>query len=292
MKKLLTVLLAGMMLLTTASATIYRAEDFTNYENQGHVMTFPGVMLCEELPILDARGDQGGQPIGTLTYTGEAIPVNDSWDGYAQIVLPNGQYGWVSNEYLLMKPDWYQCDGDTKVYAYPDFLSPRVALLDAGTILPIITETETETASWVCVSLGGGAGWIRKTPKDTADETWFRPDALEGMIGATLKLKGEGPRPGVTSSHIYKQEYLAALTELLASAEDLGGPVAGCPFGATLTLFFLDGREMTLEVATDSCCVYRVDGRDYQYARHLKTPDSGVDNSVLFGGLFNTTLPD
>jgi len=58
--------------------------------------------------------------------------------------------------------------------------------------------------------------------------------------------------------------------------------MAGCPFGATLEVYLRDGRTVMLEIATDSCCVYRVDGRDYQYARHLKQdPDSSVSNTVL-----------
>ena len=36
------------------------------------------------------------------------------------------------------------------------------------------------------MSLRGAAGWIRKTPKDTADETWFRPEMLADITGAVL----------------------------------------------------------------------------------------------------------
>ncbi len=286
MKKLLTLLIAFAMLLTTASATILPPNgvdvsfrDFTGIE------CTPAVVLCESLSILDARGDQGGKKVDALLYSGTDLPVIQSWDGYAEIYYADGtKTGWVRNEYLLMDPAWYLCDEDTKVYAYPDFLSPRVALLDAGTKLPIITETENETASWVCVSLRGAAGWIRKTARDTVDETWFRPEMLEGMTAAALVW-------GERTAFLTSPEDLAALTKLLTSVNDTGGLMAGCPFGAALTLDFADGHQITLEIATDSCCVYRVDGRDYQYARHLKTPDSGVDNRVLFEDLFGMALP-
>ena len=74
---------------------------------------------------------------------------------------------------------------------------------------------------------------------------------------------------------------MATLSSLLTTVSDMGGPVAGCPFGATLKLYLRDGSEVTLELATDSCCVYRVDGRDYRYARHLDSGEDHPDNTVL-----------
>ena len=72
--------------------------------------------------------------------------------------------------------------------------------------------------------------------------------------------------------------------------------MAGCPFGAQLTLKLGSSAQMkyqvsqvTIELATDSCCVYRVDGRDYQYARSLKTEDNSPDNTLVFD-LFEDTL--
>ena len=72
--------------------------------------------------------------------------------------------------------------------------------------------------------------------------------------------------------------------------------MAGCPFGAQLTLR-LDEKvqkqfqisQVTLELATDSCCVYRVDGRDYQYARSMKIEDSSPNNELVFN-LFDGAL--
>ena len=88
------------------------------------------------------------------------------------------------------------------------------------------------------------------------------------------------------------EESLAALEELLTSVNDLGGTMAGCPFTAVLYLELANGQAIELQIATDSCCVYRVDGRDYQYARNLWDPEEGSpDNSVLFG-LFGVNAQD
>ena len=68
--------------------------------------------------------------------------------------------------------------------------------------------------------------------------------------------------------------------------------VAGCPFTATLTLMLRDGQKVELLLATDSCCIYRVDGRDYRYARNFVDAKEGApDNSVLFS-LFGMSAED
>jgi len=281
MKMLLTGFLAVLLCVSAASATILPAtgvdEDFKAWTG---IECTPAVILCESLSVLDARGDQGGKKVETLRYSGKDIPVIESWDGYAKIYYSDGnKTGWVRNDYLMMNPAWYVCDGSTQVYAYPDTMAPRVALLNKGTKLPILTEYEDgeSIAGWVCVSLRGAAGWIRKTPKDTADQTWFRPEMLENIVGAMLTYEGEA----IFASSPGNADMMAALSVLLTNVNDMGAPMAGCPFGATLELHLADGSKVTLQIATDSCCVYRVDGRDYQYARHLVSGDDHPDNTVL-----------
>jgi len=280
MKKLLTLLLMITLCTASASATILPAtgvdEDFKAWTGIDAVRA---VVLCESLSVLDARGDQGGKKVDTLRYTGEGVLVIESWDGYAKVHYSDGKDpGWVRNDYLLMDPAWYVCDESVQVYAYPDTMAPRVALLDKGTKLPIITEYKDDSVNgWVCVSLRGAAGWIRKTPKDTVDQTWFRPEMLETITGAMLTYEGES----IFASSAGNEEMMAALSGLLVNARDMGGEMAGCPFGATLELHLADGSRVTLQLATDSCCVYRVDGRDYQYARHLDSGDDHPDNTVL-----------
>lgn len=58
--------------------------------------------------------------------------------------------------------------------------------------------------------------------------------------------------------------------------------VAGCPFDAVLTIALASGVEIELALATDGCCVYRVDGQDYIYAVNMMDNGSSVSSSVLF----------
>ena len=282
--------LAALLLLTlniSASATIIPPagldEDFKAWTG---IDATPAVVLCESLSVLNARGDQGGKKVDTLYYTGNDILVIESWDGYAQVHYSDGrELGWVRNDYLLMDPAWYLCDDDLQVYAYPDTMSPCVALLDEGTRLPIITQYDTEWEGWVCVSLRGAAGWIRKTPKDTENETSFRPEMLADITGAVLQM-------GDNAVGTADKATLTELSRLLTNVEDKGAPIAGCPFQATLTLLLQDGEKVELLLATDSCCIYRVDNRDYAYARHLFDPNEGSPrNSVLFS-LFGMSMED
>ena len=280
MKRFLASLLLLTLCASCASATILPPtgvdEDFKSWTG---VECTPAVVLCQTLSVLDNRGDQGGKKVETLRYSGQTIPVIESWDGYAKIYYSDGnKTGWVRNDYLMMDPAWYLCDEDVQAYAYPDTMAPRVALLDKGTKLPILTEYDAEYEGWVCVSLRGAAGWIRKTSADTANQTWFRPEMLADLTYAQIEVKGDEPL-GCTDPDTLEQ-----LAELLTHAEDKGGEVSGCPFTATLFLETAQGKTITLQLATDSCCVYRVDGRDYAYARHLWDDDEGSpDNEVPFG---------
>ena len=280
MKRILALLLCALLPLTAANATILppAGVDEGFYSWTGIECT-PAVILCESLSVLDARGDQGGKVVETRRYSGtNTIPVIESWDGYARIYYSDGsKTGWVRSDYLLMDPAWYLCDTDRQVYAYPDMMAPCVAYLEAGTMLPIITEYEDEESvnGWVCVSLRGASGWIRKTAQDTAGATWFRPAMLARITEAALTLDGLTCISNSAGN-------MLALSTLLTHAEDQGGAVAGCPFGATLALTLENGQVITIELATDSCCVYRVDGRDYVYARNLVVEDDSPDNSVLY----------
>lgn len=280
MKKMLLTMLILLLLVSTASATILPAtgvdEDFKAWTG---IECTPAVILCQTISVYDERGDQGGKKVDTLRYNGEStIPVIESWDGWAKIYYSDGnKTGWVHNEYLLFDPAWYVCDESMAVYAYPNTMAPRVAWLARDTRLPIITQTEADGHAWVCVSLRGASGWIRKTPEDTVDETWFRPEMLANITGALLTFDGEA----IYASSPGNADIMATLSELLTNAEDLGGEVSGCPFGATLELHLADGSRITMELATDSCCVYRVDGRDYSYARHLDSDEDHPENTVL-----------
>lgn len=280
MKRFLLLFLAFLLLLSSALAAILPPsgvdEDFMAWTG---IECTPAVILCESLTILDQRGDQGGKAVDTRYYSGETIPVIESWDGYAKIYYADGtKTGWVRNDYLMMDPSWYVCDDDLQAYAYPDVMAPKVAYLEKDTRLPILTEYNdgVSIGGWVCVSLRGAAGWIRKTPRDTEKQTWFRPEMAGDLVSAKLIVNNE-------TFSCNDPNTLDQLSALLTHAEDKGGAVSGCPFTATLLLTLSSGKEIELLLATDSCCIYRVDGRDYAYARHLKKDgDSSPGNEALF----------
>ena len=68
MKKTLIFLLVLLLCAGTAGASILPAagvdEDFKAWTGMDCT---PAVVLCESLSILDARGDQGGRKVSTLT---------------------------------------------------------------------------------------------------------------------------------------------------------------------------------------------------------------------------------
>ena len=279
MKRFSALVLAMLLLINAASATILPAtgvdEDFLAWTG---ISCTPAVVLCESLTVLDERGDQGGKPVEVKLYSGKTIPVIESWDGYAKIYYSDGnKTGWVRNEYLMMNPAWYVCDEAVAVYAYPDTMAPRVALLEKGTELPILTEYDDRESmnGWVCVSLRAAAGWIKKTPQDTVNQTFFRPEMLTDIAKAQLTFGGD-------TYLCSDAARLDELEELLTHVEDHGFAISGCPFTAVLSLTLADGSRVDLQLATDSCCVYRIDKRDYSYARHLWSADEGSpDNGVL-----------
>ena len=287
MKRLLSVILTTILCTHTAFATIIPPSTVDEgFKAWTGIDCTPAVVLCESLTILNERGDQGGQKVGELLYTGNTIPVIESWDGYAKIYYEDGtKTGWVHNDYLMLNPAWYVCDEAVQVYAYPDVMAPAVAWLESGTKLPVLTQYDDgrTLSGWVCVSLRGAAGWIRKTAKDTADKTWFRPEMLKSIVNARLTVAD-------VTSELCEEIILTQLAELLTHTRDEGGMVAGCPFTAALMLTLEDGQEIELQIATDSCCVYRVDGRDYSYAHHLWDEEKGSPSNETMFELFGINV--
>lgn len=261
-----------MLMAACASASVIPAQGVdAGYLAFTGIEAKRAVVLCESLSVCDARD---GRVIDTLRF-GDTFMTSESWDGWADAAYSDGsKSGWVRSDYIVIDPAYYLTDSQTAVYAYADTMAPRVGLLDSGVRLPVIVDQ----GDWLVVSLRGASGWIKKTPADTVAQTWFRPQMLEGLVQADLVM-------GDRRTALYEEEKLKQLASLLTSVNDLGGTMAGCPFGAELILTLNESnqaRQVTLELATDSCCVYRVDGRDYQYGRSLKTADSSPDNSLVF----------
>ena len=109
-----------------------------------------------------------------------------------------------------------------------------------------------------------------------ADSVMPVPGSLKGNLVRATLVKDDA-----TVQLVGAQE-LQALHDMLINTEYWGYRIAGCPIGATLTLEYDDRSFKVVELATDSCAVFRLDGHDYYYARHIGTPGNRPDNSVLF----------
>lgn len=231
------------------------------------------LVLCESL-TLRAQPDYAASAVATLAY-GDPFVTCEQQDGWLHAVASDGSLdGWVRSEYVLVSPSYLVLDASTPAYAYGDESAPRVALLDAGTQLPILL-TQGE---WTVVSLRGASAWIH-----TGAAGAFTPARCASLTAAELTIPladGSTYAAALTDAASLQQ-----LASLMTAAECRGVLYAGCPFGvAMLTVHCTDGGSFTLDLAADSCCIYRVEGRDYAYARNLWNPTDGApDNSVLFG---------
>lgn len=269
MKRIAAFLLALMLLSGAACAEIIPAsgydEDFYAFTG---IFATPAVQLSQNLSVCDGINGKRLQTrrYGDGTATMPVITIQDDW---AQIYLEDGEStGWVRAMYLTLDPAWYVADGNTPVYAYDSTSAPRVGLLDGGTKLPIILDN----GNWLLVSLRSAAGWVRKSNADRDSETRFRPAMMRLAYNAFLQT----PLGGVTVNDHGKLDKMA---DLLVKAEYLGDYVATCPFNSSMIVNLSNGFSYTIQLATDSSCIMRVDGRDYDYSRSMngmKIPDNGA----------------
>lgn len=121
------------------------------------------VVLCDSLTVR-RQPYTSSTVVTTLDYGALPIVMEQS-DGWAYCSLGDSEdsdMGWVNADYIAIDPAWYRTDEKTPVYAWDDTAAPKVALLSAGTTLPILKED----GKWLIVSLRGATGWIRKTATD------------------------------------------------------------------------------------------------------------------------------
>ena len=154
-KTWLTILMA--LVLTLGSIGIARAEILPPHgEGQIGLQAF---VLCEELTV---RQEPSGsaKKVMTLSYGDLPIVMSQS-DGWAYCAMGDSEdspQGWVNADYIAIDPAWYRTESKTSVYAWDSTGAPKVALLDKGTILPILKDD----GAWLVVSLRGASGWIKK----------------------------------------------------------------------------------------------------------------------------------
>ena len=279
MKRIFTLLAACLLLASTASASILPP---TGVDEEFYALTgiecVPAIVLCQSLSVHEETETGGYKKVDSIKYTGDVIPTIQTEGRYTQIYYEDGEKtGWVINEYLLFDPYWYVFDTSKAVYAYPDYSAPCVGWMSQGTELPIITEMRISGQTWYCLSLRGASGWVPKVSTDVLvePEPTFDVSKLQDIRSAELIVNGR-------SSIVNDWYTLSELSALLTNVNPLDGEVAGCPFTAALYLTLGNGEQVVLQLATDSCCVYRVNGQDYQYARHLGSEADHPENTVLF----------
>ncbi len=122
------------------------------------------VVLCESLTVRQSRSTSS-KAVTTLEY-GRVLSVLSVKNGWGECILSDdvnaSPAGWVNVDYLAFNPAWCRTEAKTPVYAWNDTGAPKVALLDAGTSLPILKDDGT----WLVVSLRGAVGWIRRSDVD------------------------------------------------------------------------------------------------------------------------------
>lgn len=284
MKQILSLVLVLMLFSTPAVALVVEPQEYnTAFAEKTGIYAYDAYVLCDSL-TLRAKPDINSKSLRSLSH-GQKLLVSMREGEWYHVYASEHVEGWVKSEYVLVNPSLYVTEAETPAYAYGSQYAPRVALISKNETLPIIHSTE----DYYVVSLRGASAWIEKPQARMIKE--FSLSQLLTITSAQLLITDT--ETGTTKYHheIKDSALLSEIGNLLADAEDRGGSVSGCPFGiALLTLTFADGSTALLDLAMDDCCIYRVNGQDYSFARSRWTADAGVSNDVLFSlfpGLMN-----
>lgn len=267
MKKLLRPLTAALLaaLLLTAgcagAAVLPAGGTDPLFEAWTGIEAVRAVVLCQSLT---GRDRPNGEAVHTFLNGDTFLTWETDGEWINAYYSDGADPCWVRGAYTALDPAWYVAGKTTPAYAFPGG-ETRVALLDAGEKLPILREE----GGYFLVGLRGAAAWIK------SENDGFAAGQLKNIIYAELRCCGE--------SYSIEQSNLPRLGEMLSSVEDRGEKVSGCPFGQIALIVTLeDGYTLTLDLAADSCCVYRIDGHDYAYARSLFTAEGAPDSRALF----------
>jgi len=275
-KRILALVLILMLCSSTAVALVVEPQEYnTAFAEKTGIYAYDAYVLCDSL-TLRAKPDLNSKSLRSLSH-GQKLLVSMREGEWYHVYVSEHVEGWVKSEYVLVNPPLYVTEAETPAYAYGSQYAPRVALISKNETLPIIHSTE----GYYVVSLRGASAWIEKPEARMTKE--FSLSQLLTITSAQLLVTDTAT--GTTKYHneIKDSALLSEMGNLLADAEDRGGSVSGCPFGiAMLTLTFSDGSTALLDLAMDDCCIYRVNGRDYSYARSRWTPDTGATNDLLF----------
>ena len=213
-------------------------------------------------------------------------------DGWARVLVGSTE-GYMMTEYLadpaqmtvVVEPvlptatvsnPFADCQG---LLEKPDSADVTLMVtLDNGTEVTVLGLTEQRAHVQYC----GVTGYIplqslSMEENQGANSILPVPEEMKGRLVRATLIKGSDV------VQLLGAQELQSLQDMLNSTEYWGYKMAGCPFGATLSLEYDDGSMRVMELATDSCAVFRMDGHDYFYARNIGTPGDHPDNSVLYG---------
>ena len=158
MKKILLMTLA---MVTVLSNTCYASVIPSKGAGQ---IGYSSTVLCNSLSLRQ-EPDSDSASVQTLGY-GDSLIVMETENGWAHCALGDSEespQGWVKEDYIAIDPSWYKTEASTPVYAWNATDAPKVALLDAGTTLPILRDD----GDWIVVGLRGAAGWICNPDRST-----------------------------------------------------------------------------------------------------------------------------
>lgn len=280
MKRIAAFFLACTLLFGSANALVVTPDEYNiNFANKTGIFAYDAYVLCDSL-TLRKEPDINSRSLRQLGY-GQKLLVSMREGEWYHVYVSEHVEGWVKAEYVLVNPELYVTETETPAYAFGSRYAPRVALISAGETLPIIYST----VAYYVVSLRGASAWIERPQARETEE--FSLGRLLNITHAVLCYTDLETGLTLYQGEITDPAVLAQMGTLLADAEDKGGAVSGCPFGAALlTLTFADGSTALLDMALDDCCIFRVEGRDYAYARSLFT-DAGSPSNSNFFSLFS-----
>lgn len=112
----------------------------------------------------------------------------------------------------------------------------------------------------------------------------FNPKMIKNIKSAELSVAFSNNKEKVYKQIITDNLALSTIEKLFSEAEVIHGG-AGCPFTeGIMTLTLEDGQQIKIAMATDSCCVYFVNGMyfDYKPSEIRGKEDSGIFNNIVF----------
>ena len=112
----------------------------------------------------------------------------------------------------------------------------------------------------------------------------FNPKIIKNIKSAELTVDFTKDKSKIFKQTIKDSSALSAIEKLFSEAEVINGGTQ-CPFTeGIMTLELEGGQRIKIAMATDSCCVYFVNGIyfDYKPAESRGKEESGINNSIIF----------